>query len=251
VAVFGGHECGNVVVGVDRCDHIESQLFPVDTWGTDYVATKYTPRGNEPDVWRIVAAKDGTAARLSFRIPAPEEQVHVGEPVLGDDYTEFHLDRGQYVEFEATQPFFVEATFPVSLGHYMVGSNWITIPRVCNQGIDAGNPTGIGDPALSIAVPISQFRADYIVLIPLDYDEDYLNIIYREGVSVTLDGAALNPTVTRALFGTPWVVATVEVSDGPHQLHGEEPFGLEAYGYDCHVSYSYPGGLNLERELNP
>lgn len=248
VSAFGGHECGNVVVGVHRCDHIESQLFPVDTWGTEYVATKYVPRGNEPDVWRILSARDGTTVRLSFRIPAPLEQVHIGEPVLGDDYTEFHLDRGQYAEFESSQPFLLTSNHSVSLGHYMVGSNWLSIPRICDQGIDAGNPTGIGDPALSIAVPINQFREDYIVLVPLDYEEDYLNIIYREGTTISLDGNPLEPLLERPLDGTPWIVASVEVEDGPHTLHGDQPFGLEAYGYDCHVSYSYPGGLNLERE---
>jgi hypothetical protein len=248
VAAFGGHECGNVVVGVHRCDHIESQLIPVDTWGSEYIATKYAPRGNEPDVWRILSAKDGTSVRLNFRIPAPDEQVHIGNPVLGDDYTDFYLDRGQYAEFEASRPFAVTSSASISLGHYMVGSNWLSIPRVCDQGIDAGNPTGIGDPALSIAVPIAQYREDYIVLVPLDYEEDYLNITYREGTTISLDSQPLEPLVERPLDGTPWVVATVRVPDGPHTLHGDQPFGLEAYGYDCHVSYAYPGGLNLERD---
>ena len=31
-----------------------------------------------------------------------------------------------------------------------------------------------------------------------------------------------------------------------HTVTAEQPFGLLVYGYDCDVSYAYPGGLNLE-----
>jgi len=64
---------------------------------------------------------------------------------------------------------------------------------------------------------------------------------------VRLDGApvaddAWQPVGTRDTYE----IAQVQVSAGPHYLEADIPFGVVSYGYDCHVSYAYPGGLNLE-----
>ena len=92
VAVFGGHEGGNVP-DTNKCikppgqlkgkcqhqgwecetngdcpitccaDHLEEQLFPVSDWGNEYLATKLKPRGLEKDVYRILASEDGTIVK--------------------------------------------------------------------------------------------------------------------------------------------------------------------------------------------
>ncbi|MBH25308.1 MAG: hypothetical protein CMH57_12830 [Myxococcales bacterium] len=233
LSAFGGHECANVVVGIDRCDHIESQLIPVSTWGTEYVGTKFFPRGTEPDIFRVLASEDATVIETDPPIPGVDGAI---------------LNSGEFAEFETRRHFVLRATAPVSLGHYMVGSNWFGIPRICDEGIDAGNPTGIGDPALTITVPFKQYRSDYIVLIPIDYDEDYINVVAPEGAQVTLDGDPV-PAEEFEPVGdqsSGFVAASIRVEDGTHWIRSDVPVGLEAYGYGCHVSYAYPGGLNLE-----
>jgi len=235
ISAFGGHECANVVVGIDRCDHIESQLIPVSTWGTEYVGTKFNPRGGEPDIWRILASEDDTVLRTD-------------PPIEGVDGA--ILDRGEFVEFDIRRHFFLETTAPVSMGHYMVGSNWLGIPRICDTGVDAGNPTGIGDPALTLAVPFNQFREDYIIMIPIDYDEDYVNIVAPVGATVLIDDVPVPADAFQPVGDDDngYVVAVVLVEDGTHWIRSDTPVGLEVYGYGCHVSYAYPGGLNLETE---
>ena len=72
-----------------------------------------------------------------------------------------------------------------------------------------------------------------------------LNITIQQGAQVTLDGSPINAVFT-AIPGTGFSVASVAVSPGIHSLESSVPFGLTAYGYDCNVSYAYPGGLRLQ-----
>ena len=101
IGVFGGHEAS---VSSDQCcaDHLEQQLFPVDTWGKTYVASKSRARGIEKDYWRIVAAHDGT-------------QVTVSPSLLGVP-NQIQLNRGEFYEIHTDADFVIEATEPVMVG---------------------------------------------------------------------------------------------------------------------------------------
>ena len=241
VAVFGGHECANVplviqgsqFVGAKFCDHIEQQLFPLDTWGTQYVADAFLPRSPvQTDYWRVMAG----ANQVVVQTDPPQPNA-----------SGVTLNKGEFVEFESSESFFIVATGPISVGHYLKSSNYggFEADPACNQG---EGDTGIGDPAFAIAVGTVQFRDDYIVLTPDNYAQHYLNFMYQSGTIITLDGELLElPEVPLGL--TNWNVHTVEVAPGVHHVVADGgQVGVTAYGYDCDVSYAYPGGLNLEAQ---
>ncbi|MEC9464608.1 MAG: IgGFc-binding protein, partial [Myxococcota bacterium] len=52
-------------------DHLEQQIFPTSTWGTDYIAIRSYPRGNELDAWRIMAAEDNTQVTFNPAVNEP------------------------------------------------------------------------------------------------------------------------------------------------------------------------------------
>ena len=236
LAVFGGHECGNVTLGVDRCDHMETQILPLELLRDTYVATKYAPRVEEglpePDVWRIMAVEGAVTVSTDPEIP---------------DVHGTLLQAGEWIEVQWRSDFIVSADGPILVAHYMVGANWIGIPRNCFD--DTGPPTGIGDPAMTQLVPSDQFRDSYNVLTPFAYVLDYLNIaIPTDAIdTVELDGEPVRPREFEPIGENgEWSVARLLVEDGPHRVTADVPFGLDAYGYSCHVSYAYPGGMNLE-----
>ena len=81
------------------------------------------------------------------------------------------------------------------------------------------------------------------MLTPDEYQQDYLNIIAPSGAVITLDGSPIASPDARV---GGWDIYRRLVNDGVHRLSGTAAFGLYAYGYDCDVSYAYPGGLNLD-----
>jgi hypothetical protein len=307
VAVFVGNECANVPTDTPFCDHMEQQIYPTNTWGSEYVVSKFYARGTEPDMYRVTAAQDGTTISTQ---PA----------ISGANGTT--LDRGQVLEFSTTEDFVLTGSQPIALAQFMVGSAYpgpsggcdpqndidsgcqitttLTEPVAitsCSSDFDcstngflyggtwecetsgsnagtciatcsndgncqsisqslycptSGSAAGkcsserrVGDPAFLLNVPSSQFRSDYFVLTPTDYAFDYLNFVFEQGTTITLDGATIGGTPTQ-IGNTNWRVLRIPVDPGPHKVTASAPIGLSAYGYKLDVSYAYPGGLDLE-----
>jgi hypothetical protein len=228
VNVMGGHECANIPLGTNYCDHVEQQLFPVASWGNHYIGDAFSPRNaNQKDVWRIAAGANNVQVTLNPNIVGP-----------------YVLNKAEWVEFASGASFEVVATGPIMLGHYMQGSNYsgFDIEPACINGL-----TGIGDPAFTLASPIEQYLKEYIVLTPDTYLEDFINITAKMSLAgaITIDGAPLSQGLV-PVGASGYGVVQYPVPDGVHTIKAPEPIGVTAYGYDCDVSYAYPGGLALK-----
>ena len=217
VEVFGSHTCAFVPYNVFACDHLEESIFPIASWGRSAVVPKVQPLINEPTILKIISGSDGN--QISF---APEIR-----PTL-------ELNAGEYIEFEVREGVIITGTGSLQVAQLLVGQNYSSQETV----------GGYGDPSLSLIPPSDQFRKDYTILAPETYAIHFINLAFRQGTSITLDGQAIEEG--EAIGNSGWRQASVEVSGGVHQLEGTGPFGVWVYGFGSYTSYMYPGGLDLK-----
>ncbi len=224
IAVFSGSECADVPVGAAACDHLEQQMIPTDTWGTSYVAARFEPRGDEVNVYRVIANASNTQVTFSPAV---------------DGNSQVTLDAGSVLEFETKTNFEIEATGPVLLGQWMVGAS---ADEVCSGFGCFDSP---GDPAFLLNPPTRQYRPSYTFLIPAGFDQNFASIVAPSGAQVSVDGQAVAAAPV-AIAGTAWEVYRVALSNGVHRVESDQPVGLTVHGYQTYVSYAYPGGMKLE-----
>lgn len=284
VAVFGGHVCANAPIStcvggkcsydpkftcvtsadcpsIAACDHMEEQLPPLTAWGRRYVVAKSWPRGNAPDVVRILAADNGTHVTVSPAVTAV--------PIL---------NAGQFHEFEITDHVEISSDKPILVGQYLEGQDapgaehslcvdtWSGEPcekvtgfKTCQcydvlkqiltttcstQAQCSPGDANIGDPSFILAVPVEQFRREYVFLVPTKYASNYLSVVAPVGAKVTLDGF---PVAQFVMVGSgAYQVARMSISEGSHILSADRNVGIVVYGWDWYVSYGYPGGMKTE-----
>jgi len=226
IAVFAGHEEAVIAgpgpdgVAKDCCcaEHLEEQLFPVDTWADHYLCAKARQRGpSDLDLWRVQAGQAGIT-------------ITTNPPIDGIDGATLQ-QKGDYVEAFAPGSFLVMATGPIQVGQYLSS-------QTCTDDFT-------GDPALIMAVSETQYRTPYAFAVPKDYNEDYITVVKPAGATITLDGNVLGAGDFAPVADGTYAVGYFEVQDGPHFIEGDLPFGLYQYGFDGPASYGNPGGLNL------
>lgn len=233
IAVFGGHTCANVPSNVAACDHVEEQIFPLETWGTDYAASRNPVRGGENMRWRIIAAEDNTT--INFDPP-----VAIGAMTT--------LDAGQMVEFDNFADFFISANDPILVAGYMHGCT----------GTNLWADSCPGDPYMVLMVPVEQYQQDYVFLVDSSYDQDFAKLVRPAGAAVTVECLGVVPEDRWTPIGNSgWDWATINMNPGEaqcgpgtNQASSGEGFGVIVSGQAHAASYAYPGGLALE-QINP
>jgi hypothetical protein len=233
VAVWGGNDCAYVPTSVSWCDHLEHQMFPVTTWGQEFVAARTVIRTSmgepENDYWRVIASEDGTSISTVPDVAGLNGQT---------------MNAGQVIEVGVNYSFTVSATAPIMIGQFLTGHSATDVPF---EG--AG-----GDPAFALLPPYEQFMTNYVFLAPEKYLNDYLVITHPTGLTVNLDDNPVtsNPDCITAAFNDApdWEITRCLIPDFTHTIDAAEGVGISVWGYGGRVSYGYTGGLNLET-INP
>jgi hypothetical protein len=208
--------------GIGYCDHLEESMFPVDTLGTHYIvsapAVTTIPTG-KVEVVRIIAT--GANTTLTYDPPQAAAPATIAKA-------------GDFVEISGTvNSFQITADQKVMVVQYM-------------EGQDAGGNTG--DPAMTLAVPVEQFRTQYLFHAPMNYESNYVDVTAPVGAQVMLDGAPLSfaPIGTSGYaLARVYPLSAGPGNDGNHMIQGNMAFGITVYGYGQYTSYWYPGGLDL------
>jgi hypothetical protein len=232
VAVFSSNDCANVPNTCEACccEHLEEQIFGLQTWGTSYVAAQMPRRNNESSVWHILAQQDNTTVTFT---PAPG--------VTGVPAEARVLNARQKLELEVSggpptgADFLVTADKPIHVNQYTVGSLY------------AGTGDS-GDPDMIQAIPTEQYLSSYVILVPSTWLYDFVVLTRRVGSTISVDSVPVTTGWT-AVAGE-WEATRYPLADGVHVIDGSQPFGVSVSGWDMFDSYSYPGGLN-QTVINP
>lgn len=241
VAVFTGVESAGAPGGVidlpeppggaSSCclDHLEEQMFPVESIGTRYVVPRSPVRSTggyrEPDILRFVGAAE--AATVTTSLPAP--------------FDSFTLQPGEVRTTWTRDNAVVTSDRPVIVGQVLVSNGHVEGPS-------------IGDPSLTVFPPVDQFRADYIVLAPGSWDQTWAVVVAEPGAAVALDGIAPSGCVVEpagSLSGVSYETRRCPLGPGVHRFTGERPFGVVIYGYGAAGSYAFVGGADVRRIYEP
>ncbi len=210
-------------------DHLEDQLFPVESIGTKYAIPRSPVRSTsgyrEPDIIRFVGAAE--VANVTTTLPSP--------------FNSFTLQPGEVRTTYTQSNFTATADKPFQIGQILISNNYVDGPY-------------IGDPSLTVFPPVDQYRTEYVILTPGSWTQNWVVIVAEVGSSVQLDGG---PTTSCAsepagtVDGTSYESRKCSLVEGVHTLTADEPFGIVAYGYGSAGSYAFVGGADVKKIYEP
>ncbi len=235
IQVVAGVACiSNPAGGTDAmgsplsCDHIEETVMPEETLGRHYVVTRPTGPHKTPvtHTVRLVGNVDGTNLTYMPAVAGAPTTISAGEVVEIGEVTK---------DFEVT------------------GDHEFIVTMIQQSGglVDPNAALSMqeGDPSLSAAVAVEQYRLNYVFLAPSDYDFNFADVVMPMGTTIMLDGAAVTTATTQlgggSTYGVVRIPLTAGSSGGAHTLIADQPVGLQIIGYGLYTSYQYPAGLNL------
>jgi len=241
VGLMGGHTGMQAPVGTGYSDHAEQMIPPVRALGSEYVGVMHRPRVDEPGIWRVVGAVDGTTLSWSSDVGGPPS-----------------VNRGDTAEFVTADPFVVSSQdedHPFVLFNLMSGSTW-------KQGLN-----GYGDSDYVLSVPPDQYMRRYVFFADPTYPETNLVIVRRRSNVDTFEDVELDcagvldgwQTIgdyewTRTDLSTGDFMNVGECATGRREISSKARFGLWIWGwgtpntsnFTSNVSYGYPGGMNVQ-----
>ncbi|OYZ31937.1 MAG: hypothetical protein B7X86_05620 [Sphingobacteriales bacterium 17-39-43] len=245
IAVFSGStwsafcEVGNPRTIPSGGDNLYQQLFPVSSWGKNFVtAPFYNTENGNIDAVRIIVSEDNTNITVNG-----SNTLALGT-LLSNPYK-----KGSIITYFTNKPSILKSDKPIGVAQYQSAQN-------CN----AANPVNIqssvfpGDPEMTILNPIEQTLSDITVFSKLNsvagvrtnISKYFLNIIIKtaDTAGLTVDGVAVSnfKTIDNEYS---YVIIDVTGSQDQHRIKANGGFVAIAYGYGAVESYAYLAGADV------
>ncbi len=220
-AVLGGCRCTQVPNGSAYCDHIVEQMWPISSWGKEFIVTNSLQRTR--DRVRVTASTNGT-------------QVYRDGSLI----TTLNA-RGTYeFEISSSQPaFYVHSTQPIATYLYYTGSTY---------------GGGYGDPSSVWISPIEQriSKITFGTFQPGQTLTQYINIVCpTAGVPLMrLDGANIASAFSIVPGNPAYSYARRSISHATHTLEGDSGFVAHIYGLGHDESYAFSCGSSAANLVN-
>lgn len=215
VAVFGSNDC---VYIPDRpcqaCDHTAEQIFPYDAWGRKFATVPTGGRDESGDIFRVLAANDGTEVNVNGSLVAT-------------------LNSGNFYETLLTGNNYITTSKPSLVAQFAKGQE-------CSGGVR-------GDPLMMLIVPMEQFLTHYNINTVGSFTWNGVNLVAPADAlgKIYEDGVAIPASIFTPIPGTTYYGAQRQIMVGTHVYDCIYPFGLYAYGWTNANSYGYPGGCSI------
>ncbi len=226
VAVFGGHECTQVPLGVTACDTLLEQMIPTDKLSKNYAISASQAASvsqTKTDLVRVIATVDATQVKVNGVVVAT-------------------INKGQFHEFQVAQ----------NTGASIEGSNAIMVAQYLTG---AGNGA-LTDPAMSLVPGSDTWLADYRLATPSgsqDFATDWASIVINttDLASLKLDNVAVNTSGCTPIAGTPYSRCHVTLPNGLFNLTAGNPFQVMLGGGSSFDSYFTYGGATFAPGISP
>lgn len=214
IAVYGGGVCSNVG-GCTYCDHVYEQMYPISTWGKNFILVPLKTR--KEDVYRVIATENGTSVTIN------------GTSTI-------MLNAGQYYEFKVKQAAqTVDASCPISIAAYIEGKS-------CD-GV-------AGDPSIIMLSPNEQTlqKSTFVEITTGMINSYYVNVVTKTTNTglVKLDGSSIASSFSTVAANTTYSYAQITTTSGSHTLESDSGFIAYVYGFGTAESYGYAAGASLK-----
>jgi hypothetical protein len=212
VSAWAGHACARL--GGGACDHVEEQLVPTSVLGTRYVVPV-----TQGVSWVQFVADQDTVVTLS----APPAELSAAQGGTCDAFAtgaELTLPSGAHCTLPTEIPLSALSTTPVLVATYQ-GAN-----KSMHQHL-----------------PVARWRHRYLVPVPTVSPGATLLVAAPAAAAISVDGEEVVLEQTVDLGESSYVVGTVDVGTGPHDISSDLPLGLSVFGTDSNISWSFPGGF--------